>query len=455
MKKATAKKQPLPSEELSTLRSEGVQVSAEFPEKLAPLFSPKRYKVLHGGRGGAKSWSVARALLLLGVKKSLRVLCARELQNSISESVHKLLSDQVVSLGLDNFYTIQKTSIRGINGTEFSFEGLKFNVQKIKSYEGVDIVWVEEAQLVSKSSWEVLIPTIRQKGSEIWITFNPELEADETYQRFVKKPPEDAWVVKVDWSDNKWFPDVLRREKDELRRRDYDAYLHVWEGHCRKNLSGAVYAKELREAELAGRITRVPYDPTAPVHTFWDLGWADKVSIWFAQAVGFEYHIIDFLQDSQRTVESFLKILQSKSYLYGTDYLPHDASSTSLGAGGRTIEQLFRSAGRSPIVLPRIAVVDGINAARTIFPNCWFDEAKCSEGLVCLRRYRYEVDPDTGMFSNKPLHDEFSHGADAFRYLGMSLRDKKPTKLKLEDPVKAKVKLDLAPVHAGTSWMMR
>ena len=141
--------------------------------------------------------------------------------------------------------------------------------------------------------------------------------------------------------------------------------------------------------------------------------------------------------------------------MYGTDYLPHDAGATSLGAKGRTVENLFRDAGRSTVVLPRIGILDGINAARTIFPNCWFDAEKCAEGLTCLRRYRYDVDPDTGLFSNKPLHDEFSHGADAFRYLAVSLRDKKKGTLNLQDPTKARVKLDLSPINDGTSWMMR
>src|SRR5262249_44110905 len=153
------------------------------------LFRPKRYKVLYGGRYGMKSWGAARALLMLGTQKPLRILCARELQNSIKDSVHKLLSDQIEILGLREFYDIQQTSIKGVNGTEFSFEGIRHNISKIRSYEGIDICWVEEAVLVSSTSWETLIPTIRKEGSEIWMTFNPELEQDETYKRFVKDPP--------------------------------------------------------------------------------------------------------------------------------------------------------------------------------------------------------------------------------------------------------------------------
>ena len=139
----------------------------KFPKKLAPLFQACRYKELHGGRGGAKSWGVARALLLQGIENPIRILCAREFQNSIKDSVLKLLGDQVDQMGLGHFYDVQTQAIKGINGTEFAFEGLRQNVTRIKSYEAVDRVWIEEAQTVSKNSWDILIPTIRKKGSEI------------------------------------------------------------------------------------------------------------------------------------------------------------------------------------------------------------------------------------------------------------------------------------------------
>jgi phage terminase large subunit len=123
-----------------------MELDVEFPEKLEFLFSPSRYKVLYGGRGSGKSWGVARALLVIGIQKPIRVLCARELQNSITDSVHALLADQIKSMKLEEFYEIQNTVIYGKNGTEFLFAGLKHNITKIKSFEGVDLCWVEEAQ---------------------------------------------------------------------------------------------------------------------------------------------------------------------------------------------------------------------------------------------------------------------------------------------------------------------
>lgn len=392
---------------------------AEFPEELECLFQPSRYKILYGGRGAAKSWGVARALLVRGASNPLRVLCAREFQSSIRDSVHKLLSDQILALGLDQFYRIEQSSIFGPNGTEFSFEGIRHNTNKIKSYEGVDIAWVEEAQTTSKSSWETLIPTIRKEGSEIWVTFNPELDTDETYKRFVLKPPPGAIVKKLNWSDNPWFPEVLRAEKDLLKARDEDAYLNIWEGHCRVTLDGAIYAKELRLATEEGRICRVPYDETAPVHTFWDLGWSDCTSILFAQKVGFDFRIIDAYQSRLEKLPHYLKVLQDRGYVYGMDYMPHDADHESLGT--KSIKKMTEAAGRKVTVMPRVEKKQhGINAVRSIFNRCWIDETKCADFLQAIRHYRYDID-EHGQWSRDPLHDENSHFADSLQTLGQSI----------------------------------
>ena len=399
--------------------------NAEFPEKLQFLFEPSRYKVLHGGRGGAKSWGVARALLIKGAASPLRILCARELQNSIVESVHHLLQTQIDALKLESFYEVQNQLIRGLNGTEFIFAGLKQNITRIKSFEAVDIVWVEEAQTVSKKSWDTLIPTIRRDNSEIWITFNPELDTDETYQRFVLNPPSDAKVVKVNWDDNPWFPETLRKEKDELKARDWDSYRNIWEGECRSSLEGAIYANEIRQAEEDGRIRNVPYDALKQVHTFWDLGWADNTSIWFAQSVGQELRLIDYYSNSLQPLQHYIQVLQGKGYIYGTDWLPHDARAKTL-ATGRSVEEIMLAMGRKVQITANLSIFDGITAARTIFNRCYFDADKCNEGLQSLRRYRYDIDPDSGQLSGRPLHDYHSHAADAFRYFAVSIGEDTP-----------------------------
>lgn len=393
----------------------------EFPHALECLFQPARYKVLYGGRGGAKSWGIARALLLQGTTKPLRVLCAREMQTSMAQSVHKLLKDQVAAMGLDSFYEVQQYVIKGQNGTEFTFHGLKHNVANIKSIEGVDVCWVEEAQTVSKTSWDTLIPTIRKEGSEIWVSYNPSLEADETHQRFVVKPPTGAVIQKINWSDNPWFPDVLKQEMLDLKARDYDAYLNVWEGHCKQTLDGAIYAEEVRVATIENRFTKVPYDPSKPVQTYWDLGRADKTAIWFVQMVGFEFRVIDYYENQGKALGHYLKVLQERAYVYGDTWLPHDADNELL-ASEQTIAQQCRAFGFKVRITPKTSVVNGINAARTVFATCWFDAEKCADGLQALRNYRYEVDPDTQQYSTNPLHDWASHGADAFRYFAVSLK---------------------------------
>jgi len=382
-----------------------------------------RYKCAWGGRGSSKSWSFARALLVLGVKQPTRVLCAREFQNSISQSVHKLLSDQIIDLRLESFYEITQNTIRGQNGTEFAFVGLKNNVANIKSYEGVDICWVEEAQSVSKTSWNILIPTIRKENSEIWVTFNPELETDETYQRFVVSPPENCKSVKVNWQDNPWFPDTLKLEKDALKARDIQAYNTVWEGLCRQTVDGAIFAKEMTMAELDGRITNVPYDPIKPCHVVFDLGWADATAFWVVQFIGMETRLIRYYENNQETIAHYLAKIQSYGYVVDTIWLPHDAGNKTLASNGKSIEEIVRASGYNTRVIERTPIVDSINAARMMFNKCWFDKNNTHDGLQCLRHYRYDVDPDTKQFSQRPLHDNYSHGADAFRYIGLMVNE--------------------------------
>lgn len=436
----------------SGARVNAAPMDVEFPEKLECLFQPSRYKVLHGGRGGAKSWGTARALLLLAVQNPLRVLCAREIQNSIKDSVHQLLSDQIKAMGLSGFYAVLKDEIRCVagpgRGSAFTFAGLRHNIDNIKSKEGIDIVWVEEARTVSRDSWEKLVPTIRKAGSEIWVTFNPELEEDETYQRFVLNRPTDAIVVEMNWRDNPWFPETLRQEMDDLKRRDPDAYLHIYEGKCKHFIEGAIYAKELRAATEEGRIRSVPPVPGKIVETFWDLGKRDHTSIWFAQFIAYEYRIIDFYENTQEDLGHYLKVCQEKPYLYGTYWLPHDAKAKRLGTT-KTIEEQIRDGGQRQVrIVPNIGVADGINAARTIFPLCYFDQVKCADGLNRLRRYAYEVDPTTKTFSKNPNHGENSDAADAFRYLAVALRDEKKQTLNLPKP-----QLNLSPSRDGLGWL--
>lgn len=392
----------------------------QLPSKLEPLKNPRRYKVVYGGRDGAKSWSIAQLLLILGTTKRLRILCAREVQKSIKDSVHKLLSDQITRLGLGDFYTILQTDIRGANGTEFLFSGLSDQtVESMKSFEGVDICWIEEARPLTARSLRILIPTIRKDGSEIWMSFNPELDTDEVYVRFVENTPPDCLLIKVNWSDNPWYSRVLDSERERMQREDPEGYAHVWDGMCKAAVDGAIYYNELSAATKANRIRNVPYDPLLKVHTVWDLGYNDKVAIIFVQRVASEIRIIRYLEDNLKDLPWYVSELKKLDYNWGTDYLPHDGYAARLESGGKSTYQILKALGR-PVAakgsMPNIDVEEGIRQARLVFPRVYFDKENARALVDHLKRYKRAIPATTGE-PGAPVHDGASHGSDAFRYL--------------------------------------
>jgi len=294
-------------------------MNVEFPEKLKFLFQPKRYKIAKGGRGSGKSWSFARALLIQGAEKKLRILCTREVQKSIKDSVHKLLADQIQSLGFGGFYEVLENEIRGKNGTVFTFAGLATHtIESIKSYEGVDRVWVEEGQVVRKRSWDVLIPTIRKPDSEIWVSYNPALETDETHQRFAANGGDDCIVVDMNYNDNPWFPEVLEDERQKAKIRMPKAeYENIWEGKCMPAVAGAIYFNEVAKAEDDGRITNVPHDPMQKVHVVFDLGWNDAMAISLVQKSLSAIAVIEYIEDNYKTLDYYSALLKEKRYNWG------------------------------------------------------------------------------------------------------------------------------------------
>lgn len=238
-----------------------------------------RYIVYYGGRGGGKSYEFAEALIILGRYRKLRILCAREVQNSIADSVHKLLKDTIWKYGFQNHFKITDKSIIGINGTQFIFKGISSDPMQIKSLEGIDICWVEEAQKVSENSWEILIPTIRKESSQIWVSFNPFLETDPTYKRFIKNTPPNTFIKKINHEDNAFFPKVLQKEMEYMRKTNYELYLHIWEGQCRNETDAQIFKGKYAVSNLDDLITKndIPYfgmdfgfavDPTTVVKVY-------------------------------------------------------------------------------------------------------------------------------------------------------------------------------------------
>lgn len=373
--------------------------------------------MLYGGRGGGKSVAVALALLVKGMQQSTRVLCTRELQTSIADSVHRLLSDLIRKHGLEDFYEILQTTIRGRNGTEFLFKGLKHNITEIKGLEGVDVVWVEEAENISERSWELLIPTIRKDGSEIWVVLNPRNATDPTYQRFIAQQHDDVMLKKVSWRDNPFFPQVLRAEMEKLKASDPEAHAHIWEGELDTRRSGAVYAKQLAKAREDGRITRVPYDPGYEVFTAWDLGFGDSTAIWWLQFVGRELRWIDCYENSNEQLGHYTAIVKAKPYNYMADghFLPHDGGAGNIR--GESVTRQLYDLGLANTVLPReMDINPGIELLRQTLAYSVFDAAQCKDGIEALEAYGYEWDQDRGVFKAKPRHDWSSHYSDAARY---------------------------------------
>jgi phage terminase large subunit len=392
------------------------RLRVELPTKLLPLLTPNRYKVAYGGRYGLKSWSFARALVSLASGRKLRVLCARETQKSIDESVHYLLKSQIDRLGLSHLFDVQATKIIGVNGSEFVFAGIRQQgVANLKSFEDVDLCWVEEGQAVTKKSWDVLIPTIRKPGSEIWISFNTELDTDETYTRFVVDPPPGAFVVKMGFEDNPWITPEIEAERQLMLRRDPTGYRTVWGGEPRPAVEGAIYAQEIDQLQREGRFTQVRYDPLLRVHTVWDLGWNDQTVILLVQRAASELRLIGALIRRFTTYEDDITALNSLGYRWGIDYLPHDAKAKTKTSGGRSAEEIVKRLGRRVEIVEQDYIENGIKLARTIFPRLWVDRS-CQDWLNSLKRYHRNVSAD-GSKTGIPVHDDASHGADALRYL--------------------------------------
>lgn len=401
-------------------------VSYDFPEKLGFLFKPARTKVAHGGRGGAKSWGFARALLLEGAERPLRILCAREVQKSIKDSVHQLLCDQIEALGLGHFYAVTRDEIKGKNGTRFLFAGLSDQTSdSLKSYEGIDRVWVEEAHKVTRRSWDILIPTIRKPGSEIWTSLNPELDTDETWVRFIENPPEDSVVVQINWRDNPWFPEVLDKERREFLRqvelgvRSQDDYDNIWDGKCRSAVVGAIYANEVGDLQRGGRYCPVPYDPMLPVHRVWDLGWNDSMVVGMWQRSPMGLMLIDSLITSHTKYSDIIATLGSR-YRWGKDFLPHDGQhkNPQTGQSAASLLALLKCVIAE---VPNVGVEAGIKAVRQHFARVWIarDVGDNRHVLNGLKRYKRVVSSTTNE-PGAPMHDDASHPADMVRYAVVS-----------------------------------
>lgn len=420
--------------------SKGFRVKAKFPKVFKPLDKPHRYKMIWGGRGKGASWTVARKLLIRGTEKPLRILCTRELQKSIQQSVHKLLSDQIEKLSLQGFYEVQKQGIFGKNGTEIFFIGVKANPDEIKSMEGIDICWIEEAHALSETSWDIIDPTIRKDGSEIWATWNTRFKFDCLHTLFViNKAPPDALVLNVNYPDNPYFPEVLRKQMEHMKENDYEKYLNVWMGELKQLAEGAIFGKQVTALKKDKRLLYIPIEKNCEVHTFFDLGKNDQTAIWFMQRVGMEYRFIDYFEGRLEDIEYYTRFIKKMDYLYGAHYLPHDADHDRLGMV-KNIKEQFEAIINPIEIVPRTPdKTAAIQLARDSLAKSWFHKRveelpdtecegyyECDDpnmttrhkrverGFETLCNYRYKYNDENKVFGQNPHHDWASNGADAF-----------------------------------------
>ena len=377
-------------------------MNVQIPKAFKPLFKPERWKIYYGGRGGGKSWSFANALLVLGVKKRMRILCTREIQGSMKQSVHKLLHQCIERMKLDNFYRVTRDGIYGANGTEFIFLGLKHDPNQIKSLEGIDICWVEEAQKITHESWSILTPTIRKQGSEIWVSFNPILDTDPTYQQFIVNNNRDnALVVKVNYYDNPYFSDELRNELEYMKTNDYDEYLHIWEGECRTSTDAQIFRHKFQVMDFTPPSNAVFYygldwgfsqDPTAVLRCFI-----------FDNCLYIDYEAGGKQVELDNTYKLIDEIPLSKEHIIRADSARPESISF-IKRQGYKIESVHKWSG---------SVEDGIEFIRS-FKKVYI-HTRCLNTAEEFVKYSYKVDRLTEDILPQ-IVDSNNHYIDALRY---------------------------------------
>jgi phage terminase large subunit len=396
----------------------------QYPAKLKPLTLPARYKDAVGGRGGAKSHFFAELLILICYARPTRAVGIREILLSLRDSVRQLLIDKIAKFALGWFFTVLDSEIRGRNGSLIIFRGMQNHTSEtIKSLEGFDIAWVEEAQTLSQHSLELLRPTIRKEGSEMWFSRNRRLRTDAVDVFFRQNAGHAGFVsCEINWMDNPWFPEVLRR--DMLRDYEVDPEVaeHVWGGAYGMQ-HGAILSRWVDRAERDGRIhDGVEYDPNGKgIEITSDLGFRDTASWWTWQRRIGGQAVLDYVGDSGLNAEEWIDRLQRRiddnEWKLGKIWLPHDATHKVFQAKHSALEQFIRGFGAHRVgVVPITSKSNRINAARTIIKTCEFHKTRCEAGLEGLRAWKYEWNPETGTFSREPVHDAASHPSDGYSY---------------------------------------
>lgn len=412
-----------------------------------PLVGRKRYKAAWGGRGSGKSHFFAGLMVERAfAEPGFRGVCVREVQKDLRESAKKLLEDKIAAMGLGQHFDCQRAEIRAPGDGVIIFQGMQdHTAESIKSLEGFDVAWVEEAQTLSARSLTMLRPTLRKSGSELWFSWNPRRKTDPVDDFFRgENRTERAAVVRANYIDNPWFPQELEDERLEDLEKRPEQYEHIWEGGYAKVTEGAYYAKSLTQAKIDGRIGDVARDPNMAIRTFWDLGRRDATAIWVAQFIGRKILVLDYIEGSGQPPSYYFDELRTRGYRGCMVYLPHDGSRVGPeNASGRSYEDQARDAGFDVEVIrnqgPTAAMLR-VDAGRRLFGSMWFNEATTEAGRDALGAYHERKDEKRNIGLG-PEHDWASHGADAFGLMAVAY----------EEPIVARKP---KPAHHGAGgWM--
>lgn len=402
----------------------------DTPRAFAPLLQPARYKGAKGGRGSGKSHFFAEMLVEDSYRiPGLRSVCIREVQKSLKQSAKRLLEDKLNALNVGSEFEVLNGEIRTPGGGVIIFEGMQdHTAESIKSLEGFDRAWVEEAQTLSERSLTMLRPTIRKSGSEIWASWNPRRKTDAVDDFLVSKTPPGAIVVEANWRDNPWFPDVLEAERQTDLKLYPDRYPHVWEGGYATAMDGAYFSVGLAAAKTEGRIGSVAADPLLPIRTYHDIGGAgaqaDAYVIWVVQFVGLQIRVLDYYEAQGQTLSYHVAWMRERGWENADVILPHDGTNTN-NISGKRYEDHWKDAGFSTRVVPnqgRGAAKQRIEAVRRLLPQIWFEDTTTAPGREALGYYHERKD-EARNIGLGPEHDWSSHAADGF---GLMAVDYKP-----------------------------
>tara|TARA_R110002020_G_scaffold91693_1_gene222615 strand:+ start:108 stop:1385 length:1278 start_codon:yes stop_codon:yes gene_type:complete len=393
--------------------------SADWAQALEPKY---RYIFVKGGRSGGKSHEVVQHLIERSIsEKDLKIVCLREIQQSLEKSSKSLVDDKMKESGLDDYYSSIKNEVRKKavkDSGHFFFQGMNdLTKDNIKSLNDYKIAWFEEAQNMSRSTLKTLRPTIRAAGSQIIFTWNPKFPddaVDEFCNQMATEP--DCLVIHINYTDNPFLTSEVLREVEIDQKNSPEDFNHIWLGDYDTSFHGHYYAALLEEAKAEGRITSVPRKTGVDIVTAWDLGRADSTAIWVAQIVGRETRIIDHIEDSFKDLDFYADWIKENNY-NGFHGLPHDAKHSRLGMKGSIQDQLKTMGLTNSRVMPAMKVDAGRRLAKTLIKEAFIDENKCRDGLRALRHEKSVKDERTGRY--KEIHELDS--AAAFRYLAQHI----------------------------------